>query len=132
MDAPERTRRPWLTHERSVLLISAIIAALALSWLGWQAHIVQHRRAMRAQIEAGGGEVALYIINVGSVSMASEIRSAETANGVPWLRRLLGDQDASLVSFQRQLTTADREAIEAFPEATVFGIPETSAPADAP
>ena len=55
MDAPEPPRRWWHSHERTILLVIAIIAALPLGQLGSQAQIVMHRRAMRKQIEADGG-----------------------------------------------------------------------------
>jgi hypothetical protein len=57
MDAQEPSRRRGQSHEWNVLLVIAIVAALPLGWLAWQAGIVQYRRAMRTQIEAGGGLV---------------------------------------------------------------------------
>jgi hypothetical protein len=52
MDVPETPRRRWLTHERTVLLMVALVAALGLGWLGSQAYWIAQRRAFLAEMEA--------------------------------------------------------------------------------
>jgi hypothetical protein len=140
MGDAEPFRRPWLTPERSVLLIIAIIAALALSWLGWQAHIVQHRLKMRWQIHANGG--AMFLLNLVEIGPHTEGGSAqrdalgpdaivriyhrpEPDSGLSRLRLLLGDEEINHILFWRPLVAGDLEAIEAFPEAHIQGLAES-------
>jgi hypothetical protein len=130
MDEPEPSRRPWLTHERTVLLVVALVVALGLIWLGWQAHIVRHRRVVRAQIEASGGSVGPFEDRLGIETVL--LVPATRGSDIPTIRRLIGDEPVDLIGFSRELTAADREAIKAFPEARVWGWPETNAGAGAP
>lgn len=120
MDASERSRRWWLSHEWQVLLALAIIAAIGLGWLGWQASIVRYRRSMREQIEAGGGVIQQL---TDGWRAAPRIRSFDPDYRISWIRQLLGDEEVYIIEFDRQLTASDRIAVEAFPEASVDGIP---------
>jgi hypothetical protein len=109
MDTPESPRRPWLTHERAVLVVIALLAMLPLGWLGWQAAIVQYRRAMRERIQASGG----------TINTPGPLAIIQSDADIPKIRRLLGDEFYHAIIFDRPLTAADREAIAAFPEAQV-------------
>jgi hypothetical protein len=117
-DEPKRFRRRWHSHERHVLVVIALIAAVPFGWLAWQANIVRHRRAMRDQIEANGG--ADWEWEEGFTPI---IRYPVAWDSFSEIRRLLGDKEIWGIEFSRQLTPSDGEAIEAFPEATVVGIP---------
>ena len=127
MDAPESYRRRWWhSYEWTVLLAIAISAALGLGGLGWQASIVGHRRAMRNQIEASGGSVNYFgYSGPPEAFVIAKIRAAGGNRGISPIRRLLGDQVISEVYFRRQITAADRKAMEAFPEAELWGVPDS-------
>jgi hypothetical protein len=109
MSAPEPYRRWRQSHEWQVLIVLALLAMLPLGWLGWQATIVQHRRAMRDRIEASGGKVRT----------PGPLAIIQSDVDISRIRRLLGDEFYHAIFFDRPLTAADREAIEAFPEAQV-------------
>jgi hypothetical protein len=142
MDAPGTDRRRWLTHERTVLLVVALVVvfglATGLGWLGWQTSIVRHRRAMRTQIEASGALVIVDVVSAAAfpkrvdwryAPLVVTIRPAAPDPGISNVRRRLGDWRVESLFFNRQLTDADKEAIRAFPEAEIQAIP---APARAP
>jgi hypothetical protein len=120
MDAPEPSRRPWQSHEWNVLLAIAIVTALPLGWLAWQAGIVQHRRFMRTQIEAAGGLV------IGSEGAGGgfpgtivQIRAGDPEYRVSEIRRLLGDDAIELIVLGPGIASFEGEEIKAFPEAHV-------------
>jgi hypothetical protein len=112
MDASEPTRRPWLTHERTVLLVITLVAATGLGWLGWQFQIVSHRRAMLERLEE-------------SATMKCDV--PDPRSNLLTIRQLLGDEQISSIRFHSEPTAADREAIGAFPEAEVWGAPDPPA-----
>jgi hypothetical protein len=133
-------RRWWHSPEANVLVAIGLVVAIGLGWLGWQVSIVQHRRAMRAQIMASGqteftGKGTLrtgpvFFGGSGSIKRLTpppatvQIRTAELGREHSRLRQLLGDQEISSLYFWRPLTAADRTAIDAFPEADVRGVPD--------
>jgi hypothetical protein len=51
MDAPAPSRRLWLSHEWNVLIVIAILSALGLGWLGWQANWIRQRHAFLAEMK---------------------------------------------------------------------------------
>jgi hypothetical protein len=111
------SRRPWFTHERTVLIVIALVVAFGLGWLGWQAQIVRHRQAVRKQINANGG----YGMSDGFLPPAFVlVRAADRDCGISKIRRMLGDEEMPSIVFGDPLTAADREAINAFPEANVY------------
>jgi hypothetical protein len=122
MHASEHSRR-WLGHEWNVIVVIAFIAALGVGWLGWEANVVRHRRAMREQIEAGGGAVFGVDISWPASPLVVQIRPADSGYSISRIRGQFGDEPIALIGFDRQLTASDREAIEAFPEAQVHGLP---------
>jgi hypothetical protein len=132
MDATEPSRRPWLTHERTVLLAIALIVAFGLGWLGWQFSIVVHRRSTLAQIRASGGrhpgqyQYQVWMHSFGTVT----IRARE--HGIPKIRKVLGDRAVGWIAYDHPLTPADRQAIEAFPEAAIYGPPSSPVAATHP
>jgi hypothetical protein len=123
MDATKRPRQHWLSHERAVLLVIALVAALGLVWLGWQLQIVQHRRAMLQQIMASGAAIRTGVYEGKHPMWFVQIRPATTDRGVSRIRSLLGDESVGLIRFDHPVTAADNEAIEAFPEAEVQKVP---------
>jgi hypothetical protein len=55
-----KPKRRWFRFSlRTLFLLVTVIAC----WLGWQVHVVQHRKAMLMQIEASGG----YLFNCGEM-----------------------------------------------------------------
>jgi hypothetical protein len=129
MDASEPTRGPWLNHERTVLLVVALVAALALGWLALQAHTARYRRSMREKIQANGGRVLSGVCS--NPSARELIRPAEPDSSVPWIRWQFGDEHVDEIWFEGPLTDSDRKAIAAFPEAEVVMIhvlPQPAAP----
>jgi len=110
MDATEPSRRWWQSHEWNVLLVIALIAMLPLGWLGWQASIVRHRRALRVGMNC----------SVSGTFDGELIRDRCPDRRIPTIRRLLGDQGVYFIMFDEPLTSSDRELIKEFPEAYVF------------
>lgn len=132
MDAPESPRR-W-HQEWNVRVVIAIIAAIGFACLGWEVQTVRHRRAMLAQIEAAGGEVVIVAFETPANPFVPPVRIRPADRDyrhyyLSEIRRLFGDGKIGLILFDRRLTAADREAIEAFPEAYVDGIPDSPPPA---
>jgi hypothetical protein len=116
MDTPEPPRR-WLSHEWTVLLVLAIVAALGADYVGRQASVVRYRRTMREQIVAGGAQMpGDDFIAVPSFAL---LRPADGHRSISWMRELLADEAVSTIWFDLELTASDREAIAAFPEAEV-------------
>ncbi len=101
-------RRWWHSYEWNVLLSIALVVALGLGWLGWEASIVHHRMQMRWQLHADGG--ALFMrrglidsgpdVPGGSFAQIDalgpcaigQIRPEEPDRGVSKIRMLLGDE----------------------------------------
>ena len=132
MDAPETSRRRWWqSTEWNVLLVLALVVAIGLGWLGWQASIVRHRRAIGRQFETDGevrfGRMmyASKKIVISPPPLFREIHPADPRCAVSQVRRLLGDQEVRFIEFWRPLTAADRQAMEAFPEAEVKGVADS-------
>jgi hypothetical protein len=123
MDAPDPSRRVWHSHEWNVLVVIALISGLGLGWLGWQATIVRHRRAMREQIKASGGwaDDGLSYTPFNTAAPKGYVFRDHT---IPKIRELLGDEAVAWITFRREPTASDREALEAFPEANVVGVPD--------
>jgi hypothetical protein len=122
MDEPEPTRRRWLTHERTVLLVVAIAIVLLLGWLGPEVYTVRHRKAVRKQIEASGGSVFTETVDWGTPTDSVVVRPIDFgALGMSKTRALLGDERVTAIWIHHQLTDADRESIKVFPEAEVRG-----------
>ena len=105
------------------LFVALTIAGIALGWLAWQANIVRHREQMRAQIEAAGGAIFFDSVDWMHSPDVRELRKGDYQLQVSAIRRWLGDRRIGFIGFNRQLTEADRQAIEAFPEAQVHGVP---------
>jgi hypothetical protein len=122
MDASEPTRRRWRSHEWNVLLVIALIAAFGLGWLAWQAQIVRHRRAMRAQIEAGGATVIGSYWTGGGAPFVSieQVRAGDPDYRVSEIRRLLGDAPVWWIVLRPGVSGSDVREIQAFPEAEVW------------
>jgi hypothetical protein len=78
MDEPERTHRPGLTHERAVLLVILLLAAVSLGWLGYYVKWKNERNGMRAWIDAHsvGGAIGYQM---------------EPRPPLPWMLSLLGE-----------------------------------------
>jgi hypothetical protein len=112
-------RRRFTFSLRTLFVVVTLIAC----WLGWQVHVVQHRKAMLKQIEAGGGIVFVGDIEWRHSPYIVMIRPADYAYKISAFRRFLGDRFVELIGFKRQLMDADRRAIEAIPEAEIDGIP---------
>jgi hypothetical protein len=121
MDAQEPSRRRWQSHEWNVLSVIAIVAAIGLGWLAWQVGIVQHRDAMRAQIEAGGGRViGTYWSGGWSLNEIVQVRAGDPDYRVSEIRRLLGDASVGWIVLRPGTTGTDGEEIQAFPEAQIL------------
>jgi hypothetical protein len=123
MDDADSSRRPWLTHERTVLVLALLVTAFGLGWLGWQAQIVQHRRFMLKQIKTSGAAVLTGGYEGKHPMRFVQIRPATTGREISRIRSLIGDESVNLIRFNRHLTAADSEAIKAFPEANVDAVP---------
>jgi hypothetical protein len=127
MDVSEHPRsRWWHSTEWNVLISLAIIAALGVGYVGWQASIVWHRQTVRAQLKASGAICSCELPVLRGFPMYDWMRDAE-CDGIPEIRRLLGDKEVNTIHFPGKLTGADRIAIESFPEAAVTGIPDSPA-----
>jgi hypothetical protein len=131
MDPAEPSRRRWIGHEWTVLLVIAIVATLAFGWLGWQFSIVVHRRAMWLQINANGGWSPGETLDWSHSIGPDTVRESEQL-GIPKIRRLMGDTSSPYITFDHPLTAGDREAIQAFPEARIYGVLGPSQPAHLP
>jgi hypothetical protein len=105
------------------MFVLVTLLALALGWLGWQQHIVRHRRAMRMAIAGSGGIVFIGDIEWMHSPEIKEIRPADYRYKISAIRRLLGDHFAYLIAFHRRLTADDQQALDAFPEAEIDAIP---------
>jgi hypothetical protein len=107
------------------LIVTMLVTALliAIGWLGWQYQIVRHRQAMRSQIETTGGVVFVGGFDYRSSPRVKMIRPADYDYKIPTVRKWFGDEFVALILFPRQLTAADRQAIEALPESEVHAIP---------
>ena len=127
MTGPEAPRRRWLTQERTVLLVVSLVVAIGLGWLGWQAQIARHRRAMREQLEATGK----FLSDLPYTGLRTLIRPAERDSGIPSITWLFGDEYVAEIWLESPLGDSDREAIAAFPEAEVVMI-DVSSPRPAP
>jgi hypothetical protein len=94
------------------LLLVAFAISLPLGWLGWQAHVVSHRREMRKLIEANGHDVFAVadILAPGAVDIDYYI---------PWTRRMLGDREILGIDFHHPPQPEVIAAARAFPEAQV-------------
>jgi hypothetical protein len=125
MDAPTPMRRPWLTHERAVLLVVAIVMLIILAWVAWQATIVHERRA-----------VAKWIDQRNRDALSKEFHGVEffgsssQSNLTEYVRTLLGDRQAAWVQMVPPITEEERDRIaRAFPEAQQFLRVEEPSPA---
>jgi len=132
MNAPEPTRRRWLIDERNVVTVLALVGALPLIWLAWESTTVGYRSGMRAQIEASGARFTGFPATFTLDPAVRSIRSGDRKLIRTKVRCLIGDEEIYLIEFNRRLTADDLEAIEAFPEAYVLGIPDSPPPPAAP
>jgi hypothetical protein len=118
MTIPDEPRRRWLRFSLRTLFVLVTVIAC---WLGWQVHVVQHRKAILKQIEADGGFFPDSFKYSTGIMM---FRSGDYDYQISKTRRSLGDRPVHSIVFRRRLTAADRHAIEAFPEAELTAIPE--------
>ena len=116
--------RRWFRFSlRTFVLLVALVGA----WLGWQARIVQHRKAVFAQLVEAQVSYVIERQSHNGIERECDWHSGaivgaspqDESRGPSWTRRLLGDFTVSQLGFDRPLTAADRLAIEAFPEAGV-------------
>ena len=118
---PER----WLTWRFGLRTLFVVVTIVCL-WLGWNVRLVQHRKAMRAQIVASGGAFH----NTPPVGEphnwgdAQEWRTEQDGGvrSLSFIRRILGDTEALQIEFPRIATAQDLEAASAFSEAHVMGV----------
>src|SRR5262249_52439536 len=105
---------------RTLFVLVTVIAC----WLGWQVHVVQHRKAMLRQIEASGGYAfGNQDWGWGHPGKDHILRWGNEDASPSAIRSLLGDIHAENIGFDRPMTGADRQAIAAFPEASIYAIP---------
>jgi len=114
-------------------LLSLLIGCVGITWLGWGVYVTQHRKALIEEIKASGGGVSirgsvevLPSADVPRVILAPKkvVRPASRPSRMPLIRGLCGDRRVWSILFPRQLTDADKRAIEWFPEAEVTAIAE--------
>src|SRR5262245_36456365 len=106
------------------MFVMVAIVGVALGWLVWQARIVKHRLSLLKQFQ----ETNVNYWITGDVtwmhhSNVKRLRIADESVGPSWIRKLMGDCNVSAIGIDRQLTTADRQAIKAFPEAEINAWP---------
>jgi hypothetical protein len=115
-------RRPFRFSLRTLFLVVLLICVL----LGWQLHIVRERRAMRKWVEDNGGMVDT------SQETRELWRSLEEGSkfdvldtGIPFLRKLLGDEAISAIGPPCSVTVEEELKLKKlFPEAAVLARPQ--------
>lgn len=99
-------------------LRALLLAVTAISlWLGWQYRIVHERREVRTLIAETGGVVELPLPSLAFLPLL-----AESAEQLPWVRRLLGDESLAehVIYIKPQVDSRLEQRIRAaFPEASV-------------
>lgn len=125
----DRSRR-WFRFSLLTLFV-AVVAMLCLVtmlclWLGWEAQIVWHRRALRQQIVAAGGAAFSGPIAIDFLSTigATSIRHGNRKYKVSALRMWLGDERVDFIGYNRRRTDDDRRALDAFPETIIHALPD--------
>jgi hypothetical protein len=93
------------------LFIGVTLLAVPLGYVGWQVKIVRERKAI---IE--GNE----LIGAMAIDASGRDKVAPGRPDIPWIRRLLGDQDYLNIFAPRSATDEDIERFRSvFPEAEV-------------
>jgi len=123
MSEPTAARRRWFRYSLKTFFVGVTLIAC---WLGYQVHVVQHRKAMLQQIKAAGGVVVIDFdenMTGGDAQYRSPwidvIRTPACGYEMSAVRTCLGDRPVVSIRFEQNLTVADGHAVDAFPEAQV-------------
>jgi hypothetical protein len=108
-DLPKRKRRRFQFRLRT-LLIGVAILAVPCAYVGRQAMIVRERQTI----------IKNELINAMTIDASGRDKVAPGRPDIPWIRRLLGDEDCLKIFAPRSATDEDIERFRsAFPEAEV-------------
>jgi hypothetical protein len=120
MGASASSHRPWLSQERTVLLVVALVVAFGLGWMGWQVNWISQRRAFLAEMTAKLPDSPRSYVCMRDDSFRAHRISAVA----PWPLRWFGEErnEGVYVSFPRSSPEVAR-ACRLFPEAKVFCFP---------
>src|SRR5258708_29393721 len=99
---PVPARRRFQFRLRKVFVVVTLLAV----WMGWQAHIVRHRKEMLDWMIARQWAV----VELGP----------DQSPSLPWHRRLMGDRELSIVVTGHGTPEDQQEVQAAFPEARIL------------
>jgi hypothetical protein len=104
--AQPKSRRRWYQYSLPALLIFVTLAGCGFGWLGWQARVVQQRRA--------------FLNNNGD----TQVWFKDSPDALSWVRRLLGDSAVDRIGLPFKTDKAERRRLATiFPEAQILAIP---------
>ena len=99
---PVPARRRFQFRLRTVFVVVTLLAV----WMGWQAHIVRHRKEMLDWMIARQWAV----VELGP----------DQSPSLPWHRRLMGDRELSIVIPDHGTHENQQEVQAAFPKARIL------------
>jgi hypothetical protein len=106
-------KRRWFRYSLRTLFV---VVTAVCCWLGWQAKMVNDRRAMRNDIEESGGKFPSFLS--GNIE---PIQEGDQSFALSSIRRWLGDEELPAIYFPRRPASAiDIARARYFPEATAF------------
>jgi hypothetical protein len=111
----DKRRRSWFRFSLRTLLI---LTTLVCCWLAWESAIVRQRKALLAEMQASGAFSVSPANAVWMISPLTRPSDYPRRPTISWLRRCLGDQAISYVSYFNVPPHIDLDRIQrAFPEA---------------
>jgi hypothetical protein len=103
MEAEPKRKRRWFQFRLRTLMIGVTLLAGACGYVGWQAKIVRERTAWRE-----------------SPKFFEPLTIDTGTDSIPWIRRLLGDNQCLFLVADDAVSDADLDACRAaFPECSV-------------